>query len=124
MNSLFTVDESKMQSAFSVDTSKLSPDLSGMEEAVANVKAPEVSMEEMASQLSFRVTDEQKNKSLSDLGGGYRLYVQSHPEATFADYIETEEADAIVMANMMEVAGANRLETQLQAVMGGYICSR
>lgn len=121
MNSLFTVDESKMQSAFSVDTSKLSPDLSGMEEAVANVKLPEVSMEEMASQLSFRVTDEQKNKLLSDLGGGYRLYVQSHPEATFADYIETEEADAIVMANMMEVAGANRLETQLQAVMGGYM---
>lgn len=111
----------KCSSAFSVDTSKLSPDLSGMEEAVANVKLPEVSMEEMASQLSFRVTDEQKNKLLSDLGGGYRLYVQSHPEATFADYIETEEADAIVMANMMEVAGANRLETQLQAVMGGYM---
>lgn len=121
MNSLFKIDEAKMQSAFQIDESKLHLDLSGLEDAMANVDTPQVSMEDMAGQLSFQVTSEQKTKLLADLGGGYQLYVQSHPEATFDDYLQTQEADAIVMANMMEVANANQLEAQMQAVMGGYI---
>ncbi len=121
MNSLFKIDEEKMQAVFRIDESKLSLDMSGLYSAMANMEMPSVSMEELAGQLSFEITSEQRSKMLSDLAAGFDLYHQQNPEADFSEYVDSEEADAIIMANLMQVVDANQLEAQIQAVLGNYM---
>lgn len=123
MNSLFTVDEEKMASAFKIDESKLSLDMSGVEEAIANMQVPPVDINEIAGQLTFEITTEQKEALLMKLGMGYRQYVTTHPDADFSAYLDSEEASAIIMETLSEAAETSRLSDQLTAVLGSYMLS-
>jgi len=121
MNSLFKIDEEKMQSAFKIDESKLALDMSGVEKAMANMKMPELSIEEVAKQLSFEMTSQQKNKLLAELAMGFQEYQKTNPDADFSAFLDSEAANAILMGNLMEAAETSHLEEQLSAVLGNYI---
>ena len=51
MNSLFTVDEQKVQSAFKVDGSKLDLDLSGINQAMSELALPPLAVEDIIGDL-------------------------------------------------------------------------
>lgn len=121
MNSLFKIDEEKMQSAFKIDESKLSLDMSGVEKAMANMKMPELSIEEVAGQLSFEMTSQQKNKLLAELAMGFSEYQKTNPDADFSAFLDSEMANGILMGNLLEAAETSHLEEQLSAVLGNYI---
>ena len=134
MNSLFTIDEQKVQSAFQVDGSKLNLDLSGINHAMSDLSLPQLDMEEVISQLQIQISAEQVQTLVTDLMNGYEEYVKQHPEADvsqfpvyFRQYMENGGAQALreaIQKALQENGGQPLTQEQvqliLQATMDGY----
>lgn len=132
MNSLFTVDEEKLQKAFgfdesafsnigdSLDFSKMfagagsSADLSGMLD-LGNIQVdlpdmPSVSMGDLLNSLDLNVSSDGFSQMAAGLLEGYRQYAAEHPEAdysgladAFQEYLESDEAQEIIKNNIAEI---------------------
>lgn len=132
MNSLFTVDEEKLQKAFgfdesafsnigdSLDFSKMfadagsSADLSGMLD-LGNIQVdlpdmPSVSMGDLLKSLDLNVSSDGFSQMAAGLLEGYRQYAAEHPEAdysgladAFQEYLESDEAQEIIKNNIAEI---------------------
>lgn len=110
MDSLFTIDEQKVQSAFQVDGSKLNLDLSGMNNAMSELALPPLDMEEVISQLQIRISAEQVQTLVTDLMNGYQEYVKLHPEADISQF-------PVYFKQYMENGGAQALREAIQKAL-------
>ena len=132
MDSLFTVDEKKLQEAFGFDESAFnnlsgsfdfssvfsdagaSLDLSGMVD-LGDVKVdlpdmPAMSMSDLMSSLDFNVSSDGFSQMASNLLEGYQKYASAHPEAdysglteAFQDYLSSDEAKKILSDNISDI---------------------
>ncbi|MGI6000357.1 MAG: ATP-binding cassette domain-containing protein [Candidatus Merdisoma sp.] len=76
----------------------------------------------------FTVTPEQLEKLASDLGAGYQAYAAEHQLADpskmgeyFADYMNTEKAQAVLSQGVASMVDASGLQEQLAGSMQGYM---
>ena len=129
MDSLFTVDEQKVQSAFQVDGSKLNLDLSGINSAMSELTLPPLDMEDIVSQLQIQISAEQVQTLVTDLMNGYEEYVKQHPEADvsqfpvyFRQYMENGGAQALreaIQKALQENGGQPLTQEQVQLILQG-----
>ena len=129
MDSLFTIDEQKVQSAFQVDGSKLNLDLSGINHAMSDLSLPQLDMEEVISQLQIQISAEQVQTLVTDLMNGYGEYVKQHPEADvsqfpvyFRQYMENGGAQALreaIQKALQENGGQPLTQEQVQLILQG-----
>lgn len=131
MESLFSIDEQKMQSAFQVDGSKLNLDLSGLNNAMSSLELPPLEIGDIAGQLELQVSADQVQTLVSDLMNGYQDYAAQNPETDiaqfpvyFQQYMENGGSDALGMAiqNAMTENGGQQLsEEQIQIILAGVL---
>ena len=129
MDSLFTIDEQKVQSAFQVDGSKFNLDLSGINHAMSDLSLPQLDMEEVISQLQIQISAEQVQTLVTDLMNGYEEYVKQHPEADvsqfpvyFRQYMENGGAQALreaIQKALQENGGQPLTQEQVQLILQG-----
>ena len=129
LDSLFTIDEQKVQSAFQVDGSKLNLDLSGINHAMSDLSLPQLDMEEVISQLQIQISAEQVQTLVTDLMNGYEEYVKQHPEADvsqfpvyFRQYMENGGAQALreaIQKALQENGGQPLTQEQVQLILQG-----
>ena len=86
MESLFHIDGQKVQSAFSVDGSKLNLDLSGINAALGNLSLPALNAEEILGQLQIQVSGEQIQTLVMDLMNGYQECEAARPEMDISQF--------------------------------------
>lgn len=131
MNSLFTIDEQKMQSAFQVDGSKLNLDLSGLNSAMSELALPPLDIEGLIGQLELQVSQEQVQTLVVDLMNGYQDYAAQNPEVDvqqfpvyFQQYMDNGGADAMrsaIQNAMLENGGQQLTEEQVQVILAGVL---
>ena len=131
LDSLFTIDEQKVQSAFQVDGSKLNLDLSGINHAMSDLSLPQLDMEEVISQLQIQISAEQVQTLVTDLMNGYEEYVKQHPEADvsqfpvyFRQYMENGGAQALreaIQKALQENGGQPLTQEQVQLILQGTL---
>lgn len=138
MDSLFTIDESALQNAFSFDSGVLekymaeslagsdgSVDMSDMigpdDIQLEMPDFPEPDMEEIMGQMDVTVSEEGADKLAQDLMDGYETYLASHPGVTFSQYMDTPEAQAIFEAGMSQVLDMDQLQSELSKAMENYM---
>ena len=129
MDSLFTIDEQKVQSAFQVDGSKLNLDLSGINHAMSDLSLPQLDMKEVINQLQIQISAEQVQTLVTDLMNGYEEYVKQHPEADvsqfpvyFRQYMENGGAQALreaIQKALQENGGQPLTQEQVQLILQG-----
>ena len=81
----------------------------------------------LASMLAIPVSDEQTNKLMSELSAGYIAYAKQNnqPDPTkfsvsFSAYLQTEEAQGIVMGGVAKSMDTSELEKRMAQTMSGY----
>ncbi len=127
MESLFRIDGQKVQSAFSVDGSKLNLDLSGINAALGNLSLPALNVEEILGQLQIQISGEQIQTLVMDLMNGYQEYAAVHPEMDisqfpvyFQEYMKNGGADILreaIRNALIENSGEPITEIQVQAIL-------
>ena len=154
MESLFTVDEDALRSAFSFDADALDMDMaeyfeieegdldlsgmmdpSGMELDMDLPELPELSIEDIISQLDIAVSTEAIEQLAQGLLDGYSAYAQEHPEADysrlneyFMAYLETPEGQQILQEGIQEIiasslevtVSAEQLQALVRDLLAGY----
>lgn len=131
MNSLFTIDEQKMQSAFQVDESKLNLDLSGLNYAMSSLELPPLEVGDIVGQLELQVSADQVQTLVADLMAGYQDYAAQNPEADiaqfpayFQQYMDNGGSEALGLAiqnAMIENGGQQLSEEQIQVILTGVL---
>ena len=127
MESLFRIDGQKVQSAFSVDGSKLNLDLSGINTALGSLSLPPLNIEEILGQLQIQISGEQIQTLVMDLMNGYQEYAAAHPEVDisqfpvyFQEYMKNGGADILreaIRNALIENNGEPITEVQVQAIL-------
>ena len=127
MESLFRIDGQKVQSAFSVDGSKLNLDLSGINAALGRLSLPPLNIEEILGQLQIQISGEQIQTLVMDLMNGYQEYAAAHPEVDisqfpvyFQEYMKNGGADILreaIRNALIENNGEPITEVQVQAIL-------
>lgn len=127
MESLFRIDGQKVQSAFSVDGSKLNLDLSGINAALGSLSLPPLNIEEILGQLQIQISGEQIQTLVMDLMNGYQEYAAAHPEVDisqfpvyFQEYMKNGGADILreaIRNALIENNGEPITEVQVQAIL-------
>lgn len=135
MESLFSINEELLQSAFGIDTSALSFDLDGLDEAFSQISLPPLDLSAILSQLDLTVSQESMQTLINDLIVGYTAYMQAHPETSIdvlqeqmATYLQSPEVSQKLQAGIEEILKDNQEPTikfeQLNAllieIMAGY----
>lgn len=131
MESLFTIDEQKIQSAFQVDGSKLNLDLSGINNAMSSLELPPLEVGDIVGQLELQVSAEQVQTLVSDLMTGYQDYAAQNPETDiaqfpvyFQQYMDNGGSEALgtaIQNAMIENGGQQLSEEQIQIILTGAL---
>lgn len=156
-DSLFTVDTDALENAFGFDTAALGGlsgsmdlsnafnldsgtfDMSGMVDLgsihLTLPEMPEIQMSDLMDSVEITASSEDVNRLVSDFLAGYQEYAKQHPEADyshltedFLSYLNTSEAQQILLENMkaiLESAGnitvsKDQLQQLVAEVMAGY----
>lgn len=135
MESLFSINEALLQSAFGIDTSALSFDLNGLDEAFSQISLPPLDLSAILSQLDLTVSQESMQTLINDLIAGYKAYMQAHPETSIdvlqeqmAAYLQSPEVSQKLQAGIEEILKDNQepaikfeqLNALLIEIMAGY----
>lgn len=135
MESLFSINEELLQSAFGIDTSALSFDLDGLDEAFSQISLPPLDLSAILSQLDLTVSQESMQTLINDLIVGYTAYMQAHPETSIdvlqeqmAAYLQSPEVSQKLQAGIEEILKDNQepaikfeqLNALLIEIMAGY----
>ena len=135
MESLFSINEALLQSAFGIDTSALSFDLDGLDEAFSQISLPPLDLSAILSQLDLTVSQESMQTLINDLIVGYKAYMQAHPETSIdvlqeqmAAYLQSPEVSQKLQAGIEEILKDNQepaikfeqLNALLIEIMAGY----
>ncbi len=145
MDSLFTIDGEALQAAFTIDQSKLAVDMSdalNLSSGLENMPAaPSPDMDALMNQLDIEVTPEQSGALVSAVMAGYQSYLADHPlidpndpnagninyeeafQESFSAYLQTSEAQGILMREAEKLAGDLGLESQISVALQGYMQS-
>ena len=136
LNSLFSIDEQKLKSAFSFDQSKLSIDPNAFD--LSNVQIdtsslPQLDLSDIMDDIEVNFTPEQIEKLTTSLSDDLTQYTMEHPtlavdpNVLFASYMQ-ERQDFIqqqLMSLLQESGLLNQFEVALQkrleAMMGQYM---
>lgn len=131
MNSLFSIDEQKVQSAFQVDESKLNLDLSGLNYALSSLSLPPLDVSEVIGQLELQVSAEQVQTLVTDFMNGYQDYAAQHPEMDvaqfpvyFQQYMDNGGSEALrtaIQDAMVENGGQQLSEERIQLILAGVL---
>lgn len=115
MSSLFSVDTDLMQSAFKFDTSNLDIDLSGLNNALANVSLPPLDLMDILSQLNITYPKDELQTLATDLVDGYLEYVKNHQgtdlkdfDQYFKEYLESPEVSQKLKEGIENIINENQ----------------
>lgn len=135
MSSLFSINETMMQSAFQFDVSQINFDLSQLNTALADISLPALNLSDILGQLELTISDADVSQLLTDLTAGYEEYMAENPETDlshFLDglqaYLQSPEAAAIVKAGIESAIDENgeinltteQLQDLFNQVLAGY----
>lgn len=131
MDSLFTIDEQKVESAFQVDGSKLQLDFGGINKAMGSLSLPPLNMEDVIQQLQIQISADQVQVLVQELMNGFENYAKEHPEvditqfpAYFNEYMKQGGADAMreaIQKALVENQGQELTESQIQNIFNGAL---
>ena len=128
--SLMNIDQTKIQSAFSIDESKLNLDMSkyfstsSMKmDDLSNIKTPEISNSDLSDIDLTSAID--MNKAVGVMNGIVQEYVNQlgKPGAvnSFAQYIQKPEVQLKLQKGMNQAVNSKKLEKQLESSLGTYM---
>lgn len=131
MDSLFTIDEQKVQSAFQVDGSRLNLDLSGINSAMSGLALPPLDVEDVIGQFQIQISAEQVQMLVTGLMNGYQEYAAQHPEVDlsqfpvyFRQYMDQGGSEALqkaIQEALLENGGQSLTEEQIQIILMGVL---
>lgn len=138
MQSLFTVDQDILKSAFSFDQSQLQAGMENLDLSQINIDMstlPAIDMNSILSNMEMELTDEQIQAFSQSIMNDFQTYiVENHlldpakMDEYFRDYLQTERAKALIqkeMVSLLQESGMTQqfetaLQTQMQAIMLQY----
>lgn len=135
MSSLFSINETMMQSAFQFDVSQINFDLSQLNTALADISLPALNLSDILGQLELTISDADVSQLLTDLTAGYEEYMAENPETDLSHlldglqaYLQSPEAAAIVKAGIESAIDENgeinltteQLQDLFNQVLAGY----
>ncbi|HIU25043.1 MAG TPA: ABC transporter ATP-binding protein/permease [Candidatus Copromorpha excrementigallinarum] len=137
MGALFSVDESRLSQAFTFDESALSGVLGGgadlgdlidMDNISLELPEGEASLGDMMGDIDISVSSEGLSRTVTELMEGYRSYVETNPpqdpsdvEASFKEYLATDEAGRILSEGLSSAVDAEAVEGQIMAAVERYM---
>ena len=136
MDSLFTVDEEKLQQAFTFDESALSG--AGLDGAFDNIgksvdlssiidlgdinaSLPGADFGEIVGDLDIQISPDALSGIADDLAAGYAEYLVSNPDATFEYYMNNGGGGEILSQGISSAIDADSIEEQLKGAAEEYM---
>lgn len=136
MDSLFTVDEEKLQQAFTFDESALSG--AGLDGAFDNIgksvdlssiidlgdinaSLPGADFGEIVGDLDIQISPDALSGIADDLAAGYAEYLVSNPDATFEYYMNNGGGGEILSQGIASAIDADSIEEQLKGAAEEYM---
>ncbi|MEG0757552.1 MAG: ABC transporter ATP-binding protein/permease [Raoultibacter sp.] len=125
MSSLFTIDESALQAAFTVNESALAVDMSNslnLQSALTNLPAaPEPDMQAIIGGIDVNIPTDQVAALMSTIMQGYVDYLKTTPTATPQEYLALPQVQAQIAAALQGMVNTSDLESQIAAALQKYV---
>lgn len=128
MNSLIDVDTNAIQSAFSIDQSKINVDFSNLNNVLSQNSLPTLNISEILSNIEFTMSSADIQALMQDLLNGYEDYIQKNPEADMSkvgqqlsDYLQSKEVSELLNQKIQEIikenGSLNITQEQMQEIL-------
>ena len=128
MNSLIEVDTNAIQSAFKIDQSKIKVDFGNLNNVLSQNSLPTFDINDILNNIEFSMSSQDIQKLMKDLLKGYDQYVEDNELVSTDDlnkylmeYLESDEAKAIITNNLSQIIQSQDLETQISVIMENYM---
>lgn len=125
MSSLFTIDESALETAFTINESALAVDMSNslnLQGALTNLPAaPEPDMEAIVGGLDINIPTDQVAALMATIMQGYVDYLQTNPTTTPQEYLALPQVQAQIALALQGMVNTGELESQIAAALQGYV---
>jgi cell division protein FtsX len=132
--SMFSVDGDAISAAFTIDPNALAIDTSGFSnlnfDAVYSITPPPLDIGKLVDSINFDIDPNDVAALMNTLSEGFMQYCIDKkvntldPDAmqqAYADYLATEEAQAILAQGVGTIAGNSTVSDQLQAALQAYM---
>lgn len=86
MKSMFNVDTSKFASAFSINPNRMNVDFSNLNNLFGQINMPSIKPSDIINQINIKITPEQINSLINDVGNGYLIYLKENKDMDFTKY--------------------------------------
>lgn len=114
MDSLFSVDEAKLQAAFQLDPTQLQESLGQLNLNFDQVSLPPLDLAAMMSGINMEITAANTQQLINHLAAGFQAYIAAHPQADpthlrddFAAYLQSPDAMALIQTKLAEIIQGN-----------------
>ena len=132
MTKLFSIDPSKMQSAFKFDQSKMNLDLSNLNNALTQMSLPEIDFNTILSQIKFDISMSDIETMMKALVDDFQNYLRINPEVSFSqslkqlfEYLQSNEVNQTIKTEIEKYIQENGeikiTNEQLQAIFNKVI---
>ncbi len=132
MTKLFSIDPSKMQSAFKFDQSKMNLDLSNLNNALTQMSLPEIDFNTILSQIKFDISMSDIETMMKALVDDFQNYLTINPEVSFSqslkqlfEYLQSNEVNQTIKTEIEKYIQENGeikiTNEQLQAIFNKVI---
>lgn len=132
MTKLFSIDPSKMQSAFKFDQSKMNLDLSNLNNALTQMSLPEIDFNTILSQINFDISMSDIETMMRALVDDFQNYLTINPEVSFSqslkqlfEYLQSNEVNQTIKTEIEKYIQENGeikiTNEQLQAIFNKVI---
>ncbi|MEA5020116.1 MAG: ABC transporter ATP-binding protein/permease [Gordonibacter sp.] len=130
MSSLFTINETALQSAFTIDQSALAVDMSNalnLQGAMTNAPAvPEPDMNALLGTINIDIPQDKVNALVAQVAAGYPGYCIANGlnpvdiQTNFPLYLQSAEAQGIIMGGLQGLVDTEDLKAQVGTALQGY----
>lgn len=125
MNSLFSIDEQKMQNAFQFDTSKIQIDPTGFDFSSLDFNTlPAFDFNQILSSLKIDIKKEDLQPIITTIYNDFQNYLKEHPTddptqipELLKTYINLDQTKNLIQNQMMDLFNHIGLTTQLQTLI-------
>lgn len=125
MNSLFSIDEQKMQNAFQFDTSKIQIDPTGFDFSSLDFNTlPAFDFDQILSSLKIDIKKEDLQPIITTINDDFQNYLKEHPTddptqipELLKTYINSDQTKNLIQNQMMDLFNQTGLTTQLQSLI-------
>ena len=132
MTKLFSIDPSKMQSAFKFNQSKMNLDLSNLNNALTQMSLPEIDFNTILSQIKFDISMSDIETMMKALVDDFQNYLTINPEVSFSqslkqlfEYLQSNEVNQTIKTEIEKYIQENGeikiTNEQLQAIFNKVI---